>query len=161
MTTEMPSLATWTSVYSTPSSLQSVSSSGSIEREASEMSVSPAQNFSKPPLVPAAPTVMFTSGLSWLNSSAAASANGCTVLEPSIEIEPERPLVPVVAAVAALVVVVTARGDAEGEDGAGANGEQPLLGHHLDESPSVSFDSVLQSCSLSREAMYAAVAHGN
>ncbi len=56
------------------------------------MSVSPAQNFSKPPLVPAAPTVMFTSGLSWLKSSAAASANGCTVLEPSIVIEPERPV---------------------------------------------------------------------
>jgi hypothetical protein len=54
------------------------------------MSISPAQNFSNPPLVPAAPTVTFTSGFSSANSSAAASANGCTVLEPSIEISPER-----------------------------------------------------------------------
>ena len=54
------------------------------------MSVSPAQNFSNPPLVPAAPTVMSTFGLSWLKSSAAASVNGCTVLEPSIVILPER-----------------------------------------------------------------------
>jgi hypothetical protein len=54
------------------------------------MSVSPAQNFSKPPLVPAAPTVILTSGFSWLKSSAAAWANGSTVDEPSIEIEPER-----------------------------------------------------------------------
>ena len=88
----MPSFATWISVYSTPPSLHTFTSSGSIDREASEMSVSPAQNFSNPPLVPAAPTVMLTSEFSSLKSSAAASANGCTVLEPSIEIEPERPL---------------------------------------------------------------------
>ena len=44
---------------------------GSIGREASEMSVSPAQNFSKPPPVPDCPTVMFTSGFSSLNRSAA------------------------------------------------------------------------------------------
>jgi hypothetical protein len=79
-------------VYSTPPSAQSFSSSGSIEREALEMSVSPAQNFSNPPLVPAAPTVASISGFSSPNNSTAASANGCTVLEPSIEIEPERPL---------------------------------------------------------------------
>ena len=86
----MPSLATGTSVYSTPPFEQASSSSGSIGREASEMSVSPAQNFSKPPLVPAAPTVMLTSGFSSLKSSAAAWANGSTVLDPSIEIVPER-----------------------------------------------------------------------
>ena len=52
------------------------SSSGLIGREASEMSVSPAQNFSKPPPVPDWPTEIFTSGLSSLKSSAAAWANG-------------------------------------------------------------------------------------
>ena len=56
------------------------------------MSVSPAQNFSKPPLVPAAPTVMSTSGFCSLKSSAAASLKGCTVLEPSILMLPESPL---------------------------------------------------------------------
>ena len=40
------------------------------------MSVSPAQNFSKPPVVPDSPTLILTSGLSPLNSSAAACANG-------------------------------------------------------------------------------------
>jgi hypothetical protein len=35
-----------------------------IGREASEMSVSPAQNFSKPPPVPEVPTVIFTPGFS-------------------------------------------------------------------------------------------------
>ena len=90
VTTEIPSLATWNSVYLTPPSEQSFSSSGSIAREASEMSVSPAQNFSNPPLVPAAPTVISTSEFSSLKSSAAASANGCTVDEPSMVIVPER-----------------------------------------------------------------------
>src|SRR5688572_13889325 len=54
------------------------------------MSVSPAQNFSKPPLVPDAPTLVSTPEFSSLKSSPAASANGCTVLEPSIEMSPER-----------------------------------------------------------------------
>jgi hypothetical protein len=43
-----------------------------IGREASEMSVSPAQNFSKPPPVPEMPTEILTSGFSSLKSSAAA-----------------------------------------------------------------------------------------
>src|SRR4051794_6323258 len=54
------------------------------------MSVSPAQNFSKPPPVPEVPTVTWTSGFSSLNSSAAACVNGATVDEPSIAILPER-----------------------------------------------------------------------
>ena len=54
------------------------------------MSVSPAQNFSKPPPVPEEPTVIFTFGLSSLKSSAAACAKGRTVLEPSMAIVPER-----------------------------------------------------------------------
>ena len=85
--TAMPSLATTTSVYLTPPFSQiGASSSSLIGREASEMSVSPAQNFSKPPPVPDVPTVTCTSGYSSLNSSAAASANGATVDEPSIAI---------------------------------------------------------------------------
>ena len=42
--------------------------------------------------MPAAPTVMSTSGFCSLKSSAAASAKGCTVDEPSMVILPERPL---------------------------------------------------------------------
>src|SRR5512132_3830056 len=58
------------------------------------MSVSPAQNFSKPPPVPEMPTVTLMSGLSSLNSSAAASVNGPTVEEPSIVILPFRSPLP-------------------------------------------------------------------
>src|SRR3954470_4902081 len=77
-----------------PFFLHAAASSGLISREASEMSVSPAQNFSKPPPVPEEPTVIFTFGLSSLKSSAAACANGSTVLEPSRAILPERSLLP-------------------------------------------------------------------
>src|SRR5215211_92714 len=66
------------------------SSSGLIGRDASEMSVSPAQNFSKPPPVPEIPTVTFTFGFCPWNASAAAWVNGPTVLEPSILIVPLR-----------------------------------------------------------------------
>src|SRR3954452_16903394 len=54
------------------------------------MSVSPAQNFSKPPPVPDVPTVIFTFGFWPWNCSAAACAKGPTVLEPSILMLPER-----------------------------------------------------------------------
>ena len=47
------------------------------------MSVSPAQNFSKPPPVPEVPTVIFTFGFSPWKASWAACANGAIVLEPS------------------------------------------------------------------------------
>src|SRR5215207_8316917 len=70
---------------------QTLASSSSIGRDASEIWVSPAQNFSKPPPVPEVPTVTLTSGFSALNSSAIASVSGPTVLEPSTLIEPERP----------------------------------------------------------------------
>jgi hypothetical protein len=77
VTTERPSLATWTSENATPFFSQTGTSSSSlIGRDALEMSVSPAQNFSKPPPVPDWPTLILTSGLSSLNSSAAAWANG-------------------------------------------------------------------------------------
>src|SRR5919108_265330 len=80
-----------------PFFLQIAASSSSIERDASETSVSPAQNFSKPPPVPDVPTVTFTFGFWPWNSSAAAWANGPTVLEPSILMLPDRsppPLLP-------------------------------------------------------------------
>ena len=49
------------------------------------MSVSPRQNFLKPPPVPEMPTVTLTSPfLAFWNSSATASVIGYTVLEPSI-----------------------------------------------------------------------------
>ena len=77
MTTATPSLAIWTSEYETPAFSQTGTSSSSlIGRDAVETSVSPAQNFSKPPPVPDWPTEIFTSGFSSLNNSAAAWANG-------------------------------------------------------------------------------------
>ena len=56
------------------------------------MSVSPAQNFSKPPPVPEVPTVTLTPGCSSLKSSAAAVVSGATVLEPSTLTLPESSL---------------------------------------------------------------------
>src|SRR3954468_22956792 len=77
-----------------PLDLQTVASlsagSGLIGRDASDRSVSPAQNRSKPPPVPEMPTVMFTLGLSPWNFSAAAVVSGPTVLEPSTWIVPDR-----------------------------------------------------------------------
>jgi hypothetical protein len=53
------------------------------------MSISPAQNFSKPPPVPDSPTVTLASGFSPWKPSAEAWAKGKTVLEPSTATEPE------------------------------------------------------------------------
>src|SRR5688572_22888446 len=53
-------------------------------REALDMSVSPRQNFSKPPPVPDVPTVTRAPRLARWNSSATASPMGKTVDEPSI-----------------------------------------------------------------------------
>ncbi len=55
--TDMPSIATFSSMYSMPASTQAAASSSLIVREASEMSVSPAQNFLKPSPVPGPSTV--------------------------------------------------------------------------------------------------------
>jgi|SRR5687768_9846726 hypothetical protein len=52
-------------------------------RDALLISVSPRQNFWKPPPVPEMPTVTLTSLPAFLNSSATASLIGNTVLEPS------------------------------------------------------------------------------
>src|SRR5918994_4380626 len=51
--------------------------------DASEMSVSPAQNFWKPPPVPAVATVTLTPGSTSRKASAAASLTGATVDDPS------------------------------------------------------------------------------
>src|SRR5262245_7993644 len=77
------------SVISMPPSVQSCNSSRRIGRDAFETSVSPLQNFSNPPPVPEIPTTTFTS-LTLPNSSAAASAMGPTVLDPSTTTSPER-----------------------------------------------------------------------
>ena len=53
------------------------------------MSVSPAQNFSKPPPVPEVPTVTLTPCCSSLKSSAAAVVRGATVLDPSALTAPD------------------------------------------------------------------------
>jgi hypothetical protein len=55
--TEMPSMATFSSVYVTPFVWQSAASVSLIFRDASLMSVSPAQNFLKPSPVPGPSTV--------------------------------------------------------------------------------------------------------
>ena len=112
-------------MYSIPPSLQAVSSSGSIGREASEMSVSPAQNFSKPPEVPAAPTVMLTSGFSSPKSSAAASRER---LDRARTVDRDAAgetagLAARGGIASAARVIVTACGNAEREGEAGADGE--------------------------------------
>ncbi len=53
------------------------------------MSVSPRQNFSKPPPVPDVPTVTFTPECCSWNSSAATVLSGATVLEPSTLMLPD------------------------------------------------------------------------
>src|SRR5215207_9884212 len=59
--------------------------------DASEMSVSPAQNFWKPPPVPAVATVTLTPGSTARNRSAAASLSGATVDDPSTVTVPLTP----------------------------------------------------------------------
>ena len=60
-----------------------------IGREASEIIVSPGQNFLNPPPVPETPTEMLTLGCTAVNSSATAWVIGKTVDEPSIKISPD------------------------------------------------------------------------
>ncbi len=59
-----------------------------MEREASEMAVSPLVNRPKPPPVPEIPTGTFTFGHFFRNASAAAIEIGATVLDPSILTSP-------------------------------------------------------------------------
>ncbi len=79
------SKASGNSMNSMPAFLHSSISALRIGREPLEMSVSPRQNFLKPPPVPEMPTVTRTWPLvSFWNSSAIASDTGNTVLDPSM-----------------------------------------------------------------------------
>jgi hypothetical protein len=79
------SKAIGSSKKSMPACLHASISSLRIGREPLEMSVSPRQNFLKPPPVPEMPTVTRTwPFLAFWNSSARASAIGKTVLDPSM-----------------------------------------------------------------------------
>src|SRR3954447_10028145 len=66
-----------------PAAWHALASASVIWREASQMSISPAANFLKPPPVPDSLTTAFTVGLTSLNSSATAAEMRKTVLEPS------------------------------------------------------------------------------
>jgi len=77
MTTVSASKATGNSMYSTPAARQSSISLARIGREASWMSVSPRQNFLKPPPVPLMPTVtLMTFFFIFWKSSATPSVMG-------------------------------------------------------------------------------------
>ena len=71
------------------------------------MSVSPAQNFSKPPPVPEVPTVTLTPACSSLKSSAAAVVSGATVLEPSTLTAPDSLLLPLPSPALAVSVLLS------------------------------------------------------
>ena len=89
--TVRPSMATGISTNSIPLWAQSSASLALMGREASEIFVSPLQNFWKPPPVPETPTVIRTLRRVRIpNSSATASVIGKTVLEPSMAILPWR-----------------------------------------------------------------------
>ena len=79
-----PSKAIGSSMYSMPAFEHASISLALIGRDALLMSVSPRQNFWKPPPVPEMPTVTRTEVLAFWNSSATASLMGKTVLDPSI-----------------------------------------------------------------------------
>ena len=84
-------MATSSSMNSTPPSSQAAISSSLIGREASAMSVSPAQKRAKPSPVPGPSTVMATSGLDSANAAAAAAEIGSTVDEPETTTSPGQP----------------------------------------------------------------------
>ena len=87
VSTEMPSKATLSSMNSIPASSHAATSSSSIGRDASEMSVSPAQNSSKPSPVPGPSTVaaMLEQSSSF---SPTAVEMGSTVDEPETTTSP-------------------------------------------------------------------------
>src|SRR3954454_1062553 len=72
-----------------PAALQVAASSSLILRDASEMSVSPAQNFLNPSPVPGPSTVYVKPELDAASASATAVEIGSTVDEPETLIEPE------------------------------------------------------------------------
>ena len=94
---------------SMPAALQSARSDSLIGREASEICVSPRQNFLKPPPVPEMPTVTrYLPPAEFWNSSAMASVIGKTVLEPSIWIVSCAAVMPAMATTAAPPIPLTA-----------------------------------------------------
>src|SRR4029453_14724013 len=89
--TDRPSSATLSSTYSMPLLAQtSASPSGLMARDASAMSISPAQNRAKPSPVPGPSTGMANPGEPALNRSWPAVLMGCPVDEPKMTIEPLR-----------------------------------------------------------------------
>ncbi len=81
------------------------------------MSVSPAQNFSKPPPVPEVPTVIFTSGVLRLEGLLGRLGERRDRARP---VDPDRARqVAATSAAAVVVVVIAARDDAHGEGAAG------------------------------------------
>jgi hypothetical protein len=89
--TLMPSIATLSSTYSMPASAQAAASSSLIAREASLMSVSPAQNLTKPSPVPGPSTVNAKPGFWAANASATPVLMGSTVDEPETRMLPSTP----------------------------------------------------------------------
>ena len=106
-TTDRPSIATGSSMYSMPAAAHRSTSFCLMGRDASEMTVSLAQNFLNPPPVPEMPTTARTlPPVRSPNSSATASVMGNTVEEPSIGMSPERlAYMPGSAALSVVVVV--------------------------------------------------------
>ena len=74
-----------------------------MAREASEMSVSPAQNFLKPSPVPGPSTVMPTPEFAFENSSATRAEIGSTVDEPEMRMVPLEPSPPPESGVSSLL----------------------------------------------------------
>ena len=88
-----------------PAALHTAASLSLIGRDASEMSVSPAQKVLNPPPVPLVRTVIRTPEFSFWKSPAASVMSGATVLEPSRRMVPVSP--PAVAAGSLPHAVVT------------------------------------------------------
>ena len=109
--TVTPSNATSSSVYSIPFCLQAFTSSGSIGRDASEISVSLLQKSSNPSPVPGPSTLIATSGFVSLKISATKDEIGCTVDDPEIVIDPVRASVGSVASPAGRLVTTAGSRD--------------------------------------------------
>ena len=89
VTTESPSTATLSSMKSMPEASHAATSSSLIGRDASETSISPAQNCANPSPVPGPSTVIARSGFSSENAAPTAAEIGSTVDEPETAIDPE------------------------------------------------------------------------
>ena len=88
VSTDKPSMAKRSSMNSMPAASHASTSESLIWRLASEMSVSPEQNFLKPSPVPGPSTVMPTSGFSARKASALSADTGSTVDDPEMRMDP-------------------------------------------------------------------------